>query len=359
MKLRLSTVLVAAVAAGGLNIAVLAPAQAAATDPVTNLQVSQAQVGTAEKVSATWNPNDAATAYRMYITDQSDGSVDAGLPSTDNTTGESAFLTTDALAPGGTYYVVVQARQPSMGEIVKVQFTALTLDTEAPNGSYTLDRTSAYLQLDFSSGEPGEEADFKITQTGLSDNTTPAASITRTILPGDGSASTSWTSSNPFVLRYHAAGTFFPKVRLTDTFGNHQDVSLPTVTVREDRTPPRVHITVPAHPTKVASWHRIHGTATDTGTGVLEALAFVVQKRGHVWYAYDFRRHKWLKGYSTLSKTIRKSKADPAEMKVTASGTWQSPVLRGLRRGKLHVEAIAIDNGFNISKAPNVNAVLH
>ena len=50
MKFRLPTLLVAALAGTGLPLAVLAPAHAAAGDPVTNVQVTQTQVGAQDSV---------------------------------------------------------------------------------------------------------------------------------------------------------------------------------------------------------------------------------------------------------------------------------------------------------------------
>jgi len=353
VKPSLYVVPLAALVATGFSVA---PAQAASTDPVTNLVVDHTQVGQQDQISATWTPNDSATAYRMYITDNSDGSPDASLPlSTDNTAGNTATISTATLSGGSTYYVVVKAIQPTAGEITVQSFTADVLDTTAPTGTYSLNRTSGYLMIDF--GETiTESASFAISQTSLSDAS--GGPITRTVTPGDGSATKAWTSSGAFTLKYTRAGTFTPVVHVTDKYGNSQPITLGPITVKADRVAPVVHITRPAS-TKVAAWRRIHGTATDVGSGINEAAAFVVQKRGGTWYSYDFGRRKWLKGYSTLTKTIRRSKAQPAEMHVSAAHTWQTPLIRGLRTGKLHVEAVALDKDFNIAKAPNVNVTLH
>ncbi|MFL6061310.1 MAG: hypothetical protein ACJ72E_08770 [Marmoricola sp.] len=352
MKFRLYAVLVAAVAATGLSVA---PAQAATTDPVTDLQLNQVQVGQQDQVSASWTPNDSATAYRMYITDNSNGDPDLQLPlSTDNTTGHSASITTASLAGGSPYYLVVRAIQPDLGTMTILPFGALSLDTVKPVGSFSLNRTSGYLAIDFGA-TIREAASFTITQHSLSDDS--GGTVTRTVTPGDGSATKSWTSGN-FILTYTRAGSFTPVVHAKDPYGNVADISLPTITVKADRVAPVVRITRPAS-TKVAAWRRIHGTATDVGSGIDETAAFVVQKRGSLWYAYDFHKRKWLKGYSTLGKTMRKSKAVPAQMHVTAAHTWQTPLIRGLRTGKLHVEAVALDKDFNLAKAPNVNVVLH
>ncbi|RNL66204.1 PKD domain-containing protein [Nocardioides marmoriginsengisoli] len=361
MKFRPYAATVAAFATAAISLTVIAPAQAAPTDPVTNLAVSQSQVGQEWVVNASWTANDTATTYKVLITDDEaatsvvkskDFAANAGAPAT-------ADLATADLVSGGEYWLAVRAKSgETLGAVESVPFTAITLDSTGPTGTYTVNRTSAFMTIDFDaqSFDEIEAAAFTVTQTSLSDNT-PGGSITRTIQAGDGSPPTTWTKPT-YKLKYHRPGTFTPKVRLTDQFGNVTTVNLPALTVKRDVTNPRVRITTPANPTKVASWRRIKGTATDAETGVSGAMAFVVQKRGGVWYAYDFHKRKWLKGYSGLTKTLRKSKARPASMRVNAAGAWQTPAIRGLRKGKLHVEAAAFDNGFNLGEAPKVNRTL-
>ncbi|MCZ4497692.1 MAG: putative 5-nucleotidase [Marmoricola sp.] len=356
MKFRPYVVAVAALATAAFSIAVVAPADAAATDPVTGLAVNQVQVGSALKVSASWTANADASAYRVTITDQADGHGD--VLAIRDTKATSAEITTDALAPGESYWVAVRSTAPAATLVTK-PFTAITLDTEGPTGTFTLNRTSAYILFDFDSpnDDPGS-ADFVLTQTALTDGTTAASGIHREVILGNGTEAKAWTSGSTFTLRYPDPGTFEPKVRLTDEFGNSRIVELPDITAKADLTNPKVRITVPAKATKIASWKHIKGTATDTGTGVDTALAFVVQKRGTVWYAYDFPTKKWLKGYTDLDKTLARSEANAAEMVPNSSGVWQSPAIAGLREGKLHVEAVAFDKYYNVGFAPVINRTL-
>lgn len=359
MKFRPYAALLAACATAAASLALVAPADAAGTDPVTNLSVSQSQVGQNDVISASWTPNDTATNYRMYLSDLADGSDSIAGPQDVN--GNSTSITTSALADGATYYVAVKSLDP--GATVTTQsFTALTLDRTGPTGgSYQLNHTSAYLVPDFSSNSfpPPTDASFVISQTALpTDDTTPSASITRSVHAGDGTIK-AWTATRPFNLTYSKAGSFHPFVRLTDQFGNFTDKALPTVTVKSDTTAPRVHIRIPlVNPYSVASWRHIRGTASDTGSGLLEVGVLVIQKRGTIWYIYDFHRKKWIKGYAKLSKTIQHVLDEPAFLRTNRYGNWQTPYIVGLRRGPLHVEAIALDNAFNIASARPVNRTL-
>ncbi|MFL6022339.1 MAG: hypothetical protein ACJ72O_03295 [Marmoricola sp.] len=359
MKFRSLAVALVATATTALSLTGMSPAGAAATDPVTNLTVSQTQVGQNLQITGNWDANPDVTSYRAYITDQADGNG-AVLTFKDVST-NAAVITTSSLAAGGSYWLAVKPIAPSAGTVATIPFTAATLDTEGPNGSYTVNRTSGYLLFDFNTPTDDlESAAFTVTQTGLSDNTTAAGSITRTIEAGDGTAAKAWTTGTTTKLTFHKAGTFTPKVRLTDEFGNLTVVNLPTLTVKEDVTNPKVSIKVPAYSTKIASWRRIFGHATDTGTGIDSALAMVIQKRSGVWYAYDFGKQKWIKGSTTIAKTLSSTSARPAVMTVGAtSHVWGTPTIRGLTAGTLHVEAVAFDKAFNLGQAVPRNPVLH
>jgi fructose-specific component phosphotransferase system IIB-like protein len=224
------------------------------------------------------------------------------------------------------------------------------LDTTPPTGHYRLERTSAYLSSanmdlsDIFSGEEGE-ADFKIIQTDVE------AGATRKVVAGDGTPARSWTTGTSFTLTYTKSGVYTPHVLLTDAFGNTRDVALPAVHVIADLTGPAIGITTPARPGQKASWHVIRGTVSDSGTGVAAVGVGVLEKRGRTWWVYDFKKRKWLEGYGSIAKTERKTKASSALVYPSTSGTWRSPVIKGLVKGKLRVEAAAIDNEFNLGVA--------
>lgn len=357
MKLRLYAVAAATLATAALNVAVLAPADAAATDPVTNLTASQAQVGSTDHVTVSWTPNDSATTYRAFITDNADGTSGSVLGFQD-TSGSSATISLSGLAGGTTYWVAVKATQPSAGTVTTTAFTALTLDTTGPTGTFALDHTSRYLAADFSSFDLTFSADVHISQSALADDTTSPAAITRQVVAGDGSATKAWTSGSSYKITYTKAGSFTPHVLLTDQFGNVTDKVLPTVTVSDDLTAPSNHITTPAHPRRIASWRVIRGHASDGQTGVAQVATMVIEKRGGIWYAYDFPHRKWLKGFASMTRTLRHTHAVPAVMNVTA-GAWHTPTIRGLKTGTLHVESIAIDRAFNVTLAPKITRAIH
>ncbi|MCW2785932.1 MAG: hypothetical protein JWP74_2449 [Marmoricola sp.] len=361
MKLRLLPAVLVALATAAFNVAVVAPAHAAITDPVTGLAVTQAQgPDHTWLVSASWTANADATDYQVKI-------VDSGIPETSygaqDTHGTSVTIPTGTLADGESYLVEVRPKAPSFGTFASEQFTAITLDRTAPTGAFTPSSTSAYLMGDEeASGDPLEEgltATFTITQTALADDISSAADISRKIQPGDGSPTKAWPTGSTIKVSYHKAGTFVPHVFLTDQAGNVADIAVPAITVKEDDVSPRVRITRPVHAAKISSWKRVTGTATDTGTGVSEAGVFMLEKRGRLWWAYDFHKRVWLKGYATVRKTEERSKAQPAFMEPNSAGVWRTPVIRGMKRGTLHVEAIAFDEVFNVGQSVSVNVKVH
>jgi hypothetical protein len=335
----------------------LAPASAAAPDPVAGVTVdSQTQgAGHSWVVGASWTSSPNADSYRVAITDHDGYNTDGSYYVSKNTTALSATLSSDDLITGNTYWVTVRALTGSEDSLVTSQsFVAITLDTTAPTGAYKVDKPKVYLVGDDFDEDPAE-AVVTLTQTALSDDTTTAATISRKVLAGDGSAAKTWTSGTTFKMHYTKAGNFSPKVQLTDSYGNTTLVVVPAVQVRRDTVGPRVAITRPANPGKVASWRRISGTSTDVGTGVDTTLAMVLEKRHGIWWAYDFRTRKFLKGFATLSKTFNKTRARPAAMSGNAAGTWRTPVLKGLTKGTLHIETFAYDKAFNGSRGPILN----
>ncbi|HET6151753.1 MAG TPA: hypothetical protein VFE15_02290 [Marmoricola sp.] len=356
--------LVAALATA-LGLGALAPANADPDAAVTNLVVTQAQgPDHTWKITATWdaNPDPGVTGYHVVIADQASGIPSSGGFGNQDTSSTTATITTSALADNLQYWVAVTTKTSggTSTSPAVTAFTAITLDRSGPTGAYTENRRVGYRTIpdgvDPFSGDG--VAQFTLHQTGLSDNVTASAQITRTVTPGDGDPATVWATGD-YIVTYKHTGTYTPIVNLTDQAGNTTHVSLPTLTVKNDVTPPTVRITKPAKPSKVASWRQIRGTAIDGQTGIEEVLSMVIEKRHGTWYAYDFRHKKWLKGFSTIKKTLDKTKAEPADMHVNAAGVWHTPTIKHLTAGSLHIEAFGIDNGFNFASAPNVNAKVH
>lgn len=363
MKLRSSLLLAPLVV--GLSIGTLAPAHADAIDPIDPIDPVTDLVATpvltlgshdSWTVKATWIASAGATRYRVSISDEETGGETYGGPK--DVTGTSATFVVDSLAPDQDYWVIVKPTAPSQGTAAAAEFHTQLLDTTAPTGSYKLDRRSAYLSsanldiTDIFSGAQGE-ADFRITQTAV------AGAKTRRVLAGDGTAAQTWTSGSAFTLTYTKPGDFTPHVLLTDEYANTRDIKLAPVHVAVDATGPSIRISTPAKPGKASSWRRIRGTASDSGTGVVAVGIGVLEKRGSTWWVYDFKKKKWLEGYTSLQKTESKTKANAAMAIPSSTGFWRSPVVKGIVKGKLRVEAVAIDSEFNFGVARPVTRQVH
>jgi 5'-nucleotidase len=78
-------------------------------------------------------------------------------------------------------------------------------DNTAPTASYALDSAAIWA---------GQQV--KLTESNLADDTTPVASISRTINWGDGTIDTEATSDTPFAHTYSATGSYPVQVTLTD-----------------------------------------------------------------------------------------------------------------------------------------------
>lgn len=303
-------------------------------------------------VHVSWDST-PGTTYHVVIADHADGSVTPGssygnrdvtaAPGADHT---SADITTDSLVAEHGYWVAVRPADSAGGDVAVASFETPALDTTAPVGSYRLNRRSAILltDLDTSSQSLVSRAVIQITQTSLD------GTATRTVLAGDSTPAKTWTSGKTFSVTYIRAGAFTPHVLLTDEFGNARDIALPTVRITSDTVAPRIRITLPAKAAKASSWKVVRGTASDAGVGLAGVAVFVMEKRGAAWWAYDFSKRKWLKGYSSPKKTERRSKAMPAIMPATRSGAWKAPALKGLTKGILRVEAAAVDKEFNVGQ---------
>jgi hypothetical protein len=218
-------------------------------------------------------------------------------------------------------------------------------DTTAPVGTYTVSRTIAYLMPQESSTGVSRSVSVQLTQTSLDDPT-----ATRQVFSNTGAAPVAWPTGTTFPLVFTQPGTYKPQVRLSDGAGNVSTVVVGTVTVLLDKVAPKLTIATPKKASKAASWRVVRGTATDVGTGVAAAAVFVMQKRGKVWWAYDFGKKKWLKGYSTVAKTEARSKASPAYVPVKANGAWASPAIKGLKKGSTVIEAAAFDYEYNVGE---------
>ena len=347
MKFR-SLAVLGSLTAAGLVVTPVA-AHAAPTDPVAGLTASIIQTPkshTTWTITGSWTPNPGAGNYVAYIADDATG-TDSHFVSKDSANG-TVSLATDQLAATGIYYLAVKEKVASgAAAITTTPFTVPELDQTAPVATYSINRRAGVLIPDYSGMELVRRAPFVLTQTGTDEPIT-----SREVVPGDGSAPVAWPNDKKTVaVTYTKAGVYTPAVRVTDQYGNTADIAQPAVTVTLDTVKPRIAITTPPKAGKVASWRVIRGTASDAGTGVSFAIAFVMQKRGKLWWAYDFSKKKWIKGYSSYKKTSNKSKADPAYLTVKPNGTWSTPAIKGLKKGSTVVQAVTADLEINISIA--------
>jgi hypothetical protein len=304
-------------------------------------------------VPVSWQAADTATGYTVKLTSLDGTSTYA----TRDVSGTSTTFTTANLLENTDYLAsVAPFNGDGPGTAATDQFTAITLDRTAPTGTFTVAPTHAWLTFDFLSLDESESASVTNTQVASYDDT--SSTITRRVLAGDGTAWRTWPSGSSIAITYTTAGTYTPKVELTDGYGNSGTIDLSPVTVSNDVTAPVVRVTPPATAMRdrIAGWRRIRGTATDSGSGVELAVAMVLEKRAGIWYAYDFHHRKWLKGWAREGKTLRRTKATPALLIPSSTGQWHTSWIRGLRTGKLSVHAAALDASGNIALAPVARA---
>ncbi len=364
MKFRPYAVLGALLASVALDVAVIAPAQAAPPPDVTNVQVTGQSQGAARtwSIAASWDAAATADGYKVAIVDSPTGDNTPGsyYGSTD-TNGLSATISARGLLSSHTYWVSVRPTNGTeIGNPTTVAFQPIALDTAGPVGTYTLNRTKVYLTATDFEEEEFLTADVRIAQQTLSDDHTANAQIVRQVLSGDGSPAKTWSGIGTYKVVYLKKGTYSPKVLLTDSFGNVTTVNLPTVQVLEDVTAPVVRLTRPGPLLidRLGGWRSIRGTVTDVGSGVQIVLVMVVEKRGSIWWAYDFDSSRWMKGFRSRDKTMEELEASPAAVEPNGK-YWRTPRIRDLRAGLLHAEIVAFDGSFNVGYGPTVHRWIH
>jgi hypothetical protein len=334
-----------------LGSGLVAPAQAAAP-----LAVSSVTVGTQVQgsnwtwvIPVSWEASLDATGYAVSITNAAGTRTyktkDVGAVT-------QTTLTSADLTDGQAYKVsVVAFSGPDESAATTADLTAISLDRGAPTGTFTVAPSHAWLIYDFMSFDESQTASVTIKQVTVSDDT--STTITRKVLAGDGTAARTWASGSALTITYTKAGTFTPKVQLTDEFGNTGTVSLSPVTIYEDNIAPVVRITRPSSSMRdrISGWRKIRGTAVDGQTGVDTALVMLVQKRGAYWYVYNFHKRVWVKGRTGQIDTLAHTKARPAVLSPDSLGQWHTGRIRGLKQGKMVVRSAAFDGSFNLGTA--------
>lgn len=194
-------------------------------------------------------------------------------------------------------------------------------DAQAPTGSYAVSGGSAFARW----------TPVQLTELAAADNLSDAADLVRTVDWGDGSTET-WNPGLTHV--YAAAGSFTPRVRLTDEAGNTSAwTSATVVDVVADTAAPTTTLRVPARATRASSWSTLRGVLDDgAGVGARATTVRVAQLRRGAWYAYRAPSRTWVRAAGrNAALTAARGTARPS-----ATDRWALPV-SGLRNGTLVV----------------------
>lgn len=227
-----------------------------------------------------------------------------------------------------------------------------------PTATFTLDRTTAYIEvIDGEQDRPIPQT-FKITPHNVTDDVTAADDLVLELSRGDGSGFVATAFPCPggtCTIEYDQPGTFTPQARLTDEDAHSTTINLPTVRVFRDTTDPVVRVIKPPKRKlhRISAWRVIRGTAVDRGVGVVRLDVAILQKRRGAWYyleeyyveATDTVRRHWVRGLRTEAATF--SRYHPRSGSGHLVGNrWRTAWIRGLTRGPLVVRVDAMDANF-------------
>lgn len=244
-------------------------------------------------------------------------------------------------APGKHAYHPVVKIADEAGNTALVNLAVAIDDTDAPEGKFGVAPGRAFAKF----------TPVTVTQVGvLSDDVSAAKDIKRKIdwNPKDTIAPVAWRTGMVAKHVYTTAGTFSPRVTLTDEFGRTTTKDLPAVAVRADTVKPTATLVKPRlRRNAVRSWITLHGKASDVnGTGVRNVKVRVIENRRGTWFAYRAGTRTWVKA-ATKAGAFKKSR--PATV-LSKSGKWAYRV-RGLRKGTLIVKVWGTDKVGNVSTA--------
>lgn len=283
----------------------------------------------------------AAGVTRTINWDDPNDSVD-GLESW----GTDPTITTHHYTADGVYHAVVHLVDSSPKQnAVDVPVTITVNDHMAPVGTYTDGPATPWAKY----------TRVSLTETSLTDNFSAPADVTRFVDWGDGSASTAWAQGTSADHVYSTAGSYTPKVTLTDEANNSDVMSAAPLTVVADTTAPVLRFRAPRHRVRyVDSWRTLRGTVTDAGVGAAKVRVKAVEKRGTAWYSYQPASHTWTR-YATKAGAMRR--AGMVQVAPSSTGTWSAPIYR-LRKGTLVLSMTARDNVGNVSSPTAARQVL-
>jgi 5'-nucleotidase len=202
--------------------------------PVANLTLTAtAAQGGGYTVSSTWTPASNATSYRIVLT--SNGVAVASVTQTSPPWSATLNLT----ANSQLQISVTPFADKRAGTAASTVYTLP--DLAPPVGSFTVETSGM---------------DATITQTSLSDDSTPAAQIKRSVTWGDGSAAQVWQTGTTLTHNYGALGRYVPTVTLTDNAGNAVTLTLKAA-VFGDTTAPAANF-ASGPPSAIARWTTVN-----------------------------------------------------------------------------------------------------
>jgi hypothetical protein len=243
------------------------------------------------------------------------------------------------------HYITVKVTDQA-GNWRDYPLTVVVNDTQAPAGAFRVSTASAWASW----------SKVTLQQVTVSDDVSLPTKIDKEVNWGDGTPTQDWPQGAAASHVYTKAGTFTPKVTLTDEAGNPSNpVATNPVVVKVDSAAPVLRLKPPATRKKsVRSWRVLKGTATDAGVGVRNVSVKAIEKRATGWYAYKAGTRTWVKA---ATKARAWAKATLASVKPTAAGAW-SVQLSKLTKGTLLYKARAYDNRGNASGWVAKKAVL-
>ena len=203
---------------------VVAAAPADARPPVKLGAVSNLVVGAVTHsagsyaVPTTWDVLSGATSYRVSLATTTGTTLASGTVTAAHWTAKTAQ------GAGQTVTVKVTAMAGKRAGKTATSASFPLPDVTAPTGTYTVDQAT-----------PGAVT-VTLSQTALSDDVTPAASIVRTVDWGD--RTETWGSGTTLTHTYPTAlASYYPSVTLQDAAGNTQTIPLRTVVVEDHAAP--------------------------------------------------------------------------------------------------------------------------
>jgi hypothetical protein len=129
--------------------------------------------------------------------------------------------------------------------------------------------------------------------------------------------------------------------------GESSQVAIGRISIKNDVWAPRVSITTPKNPNRVASWTTIRGGASDQGSGVQYVSLGVSRVTGNKPYCYTSKK-TWLR----IVNDAQMQRQCPIRVRAV-NGKWALSI-KGMKKGPMSVSAISADWAFRTSGLASV-----